>query len=70
MLERGDLVVKDGKLVIYVQRNKPEDPDMAKNWLPAPPETFRFTARFYGPYVPLTDGSYMMPAPVKTGTAN
>jgi hypothetical protein len=70
MLERGDLVVKDGKLVIPVQHNKPEDPDMAKNWLPAPPETFRFTARFYGPYVPLTDGSYMMPAPVKTGTAN
>ena len=30
---------------------------------------FRFTVRFYGPYQALVDGSYRMPAPVKTGTA-
>jgi hypothetical protein len=70
MLERGDLVVKDGKLVIYVQNKKPNDPDMAKNWLPAPPEGFRFTARFYGPYESIVSGSYDMPAPVNTGPAN
>ncbi|MDO6442279.1 DUF1254 domain-containing protein [Marinobacter sp. 2_MG-2023] len=61
MLEAGDLVAKDGKLVIYVQNEKPTDPDQAKNWLPAPAEGFRFTARFYGPYAPLTNGTYNMP---------
>jgi hypothetical protein len=70
MLERGDLVVKDGKLVIYVQHNKPEDPEQARNWLPAPEGDFRFTARFYGPYQSEVDGSYEMPAPVNTGPAN
>lgn len=61
MLAAGDLVAKDGKLVIYVQHDKPTDPDQAKNWLPAPPDGFRFTARFYGPYAPLVNGSYDMP---------
>ena len=70
MLEAGQLSVKDNKLVVYVQKEKPSDPEKAKNWLPAPPEGFRFTARFYGPYQPLVDGSYKMPAPVKMGTAN
>ena len=70
MLERGDLVVKDGKLVIYVQHNKPEDPDHARNWLPAPEGDFRFTARFYGPYQSEVDGSYEMPAPMNAGPAH
>ena len=70
MLERGDLVVKDGKLVIYVQNQKPNDPDKAKNWLPAAPADFNFTARFYGPYESIVSGSYEMPAPVNTGPAN
>ncbi|MBK1874504.1 DUF1254 domain-containing protein [Marinobacter sp. 1-3A] len=61
MLKAGDFVLKDGKLVIYVQNEKPSDPAKAKNWLPAPADGFRFTARFYGPYAPLTDGSYNMP---------
>jgi len=65
MLAAGDLVAKDGKLVIYVQHEKPTDPDRAKNWLPAPPDGMRFTARFYGPYAPLTNGSYNMPKVVK-----
>jgi hypothetical protein len=67
MLKHGDLVVKDGKLVVYVQNRKPDDPERAKNWLPAPPDGFRFAARFYGPYQPLVDGSYSMPAPVRVG---
>lgn len=66
MLKAGDLVVKDGKLKIFIQHEKPTDPDQAKNWLPAPKDGFRFTARFYGPYAPLTNGSYKMPKVVKT----
>lgn len=66
MVEAGQLFVKDGKLVIYIQTKKPDDPDKAKNWLPAPRDGMRFTARFYGPYPPLTDGSYKMPKVVKT----
>lgn len=66
MLAAGDLVVKDGKLVVYIQKDKPTDADQLKNWLPAPAEGMRFTARFYGPLVPLTDGTYNMPKAVKT----
>jgi hypothetical protein len=65
MLESGELVVKDNKLVVYVQKKKPEDPEQAKNWLPAPAEGFRFAARFYGPKQAIIDGSYKMPEPVK-----
>ncbi len=65
MLEAGDLVAKDGKLVIHIQHEKPTDPEQAKNWLPAPADGFRFTSRYYGPYAPLTDGSYNMPQVVK-----
>lgn len=65
MLDAGDLVVKDGKLVIYVQNAKPTDSDEAKNWLPAPKEGFRFTSRYYGPYAPLTNGTYNMPKVVR-----
>jgi hypothetical protein len=31
----------------------------------APQDGFRFTARFYGPYTPLIDGSYDMPGIVR-----
>jgi hypothetical protein len=61
MLEAGDLIARDGKLVIHVQHERPTDPIQAKNWLPAPADGFRFTARFYGPYAPLTNGTYNMP---------
>lgn len=67
MLDQKQLHVEDGKLVIYVQSDKPNDKNQAKNWLPAPKDGFRFTARFYGPYMPIIDGSYQMPKPVKTG---
>lgn len=61
MLASGELMPKDGKLVIYIQHEKPSNPEQAKSWLPAPAEGFRFTARFYGPYAPLTNGTYNMP---------
>ncbi|OSP53595.1 hypothetical protein BV911_17125 [Pseudoruegeria sp. SK021] len=66
MLAAGDFVVKDGKLVIYIQNEKPTDPEQAKNWLPAPADGFRFTARYYGPYAPLVNGTYNMPKVVLT----
>ena len=65
MLESGELTPKDGKLVIYIQHEKPADPAQAKNWLPAPKEGFRFTSRYYGPYAPLADGTYNMPKVIK-----
>lgn len=65
MLESGELTSRDGKLVIYVQNEKPADRDQANNWLPAPAEGFRFTARFYGPYAPLVNGTYDMPRIVR-----
>ena len=65
MLDSGLLHTENNKLVVYVQTEKPEDADQAKNWLPAPPEGMRFTARFYGPYPALAEGIYEMPAAVK-----
>ena len=61
MLDEGRLHVDGGELVVYVQHERPSDPDAAKNWLPAPEEGFRFTPRFYGPRWSLIDGSYEMP---------
>ena len=65
MLEQKKLHIEDGKLIIYVQKEKPTDNRQLKNWLPAPEGDFRFTARFYGPYMSIIDGSFKMPAPVK-----
>jgi hypothetical protein len=64
MLDQEQLHVEDSNLVIYVQNEKPSDPDKLKNWLPAPEGSFRFTARFYGPKMSIVDGSYKMPKPV------
>lgn len=66
MLERGDLHIADGKVVIYIQREKPADPDQLRNWLPAPEGSFHFAFRFYGPMSELVDGSYDMPGIVRT----
>ena len=65
MIDQKQLHVADGKLVIYLQKDKPSDPNQLKNWLPAPEGSFRFAARFYGPRMSLIDGSYKMPRPVK-----
>ena len=64
MIDQKELQVEDGKLVIYLQKDKPSDPNQLKNWLPAPADSFRFAARFYGPKMSLVDGSYPMPTPV------
>lgn len=65
MIDQKELHVADGKLLIYLQKDKPSDPNQLKNWLPAPEGSFRFAARFYGPRMSLVDGSYKMPRPVK-----
>ncbi len=64
MYERGELHMADGKLVIYIQHDKPTDPTQAQNWLPAPSGRFRFAFRYYGPMSGLLDGSYNMPGVV------
>jgi len=65
MLRRGKLHTGDGKLVIYVQHDERTDPKQRQNWLPAPKDGSRFTARFYGPSTSLIDGSYDMPGVVR-----
>ena len=66
MYERGEFYVDDqGILTFYLQRERPTDPNQAKNWLPAPEGDFRLVARFYGPKANLIDGSYPMPRPVR-----
>lgn len=53
--------------VIYIQHEKPTDPDQPRSWLPAPAGSFRFAFRYYGPMSGLLDGSYDMPGIVRTG---
>jgi hypothetical protein len=66
MLDRGDLHTADGKLVIYIQNEKPSDSNQLKNWLPAPKGSFRFAFRFYGPKDKLIDWTYDMPGVVRS----
>lgn len=63
MLKHNLLHIEDEQLIIYIQHEKPTDPKKLKNWLPAPKDDFRFTARFYHPRVAIVDGSYPMPKP-------
>jgi hypothetical protein len=65
MLERGDLHTEAGKLIVYIQHGKPQDPNQIKNWLPAPEANFHFALRFYGPKCALVDGSYNIPGIVR-----
>jgi hypothetical protein len=65
-LKNGSLYVHDGKLTLYLQRDRPKDASQARNWLPTPAEgIFRLAPRFYGPTAPLIDGSYAMPKIVR-----
>lgn len=61
-IDNGELYIEDGKLVIYLQHEKPTDANKAKNWLPTPAEGFRMTPRFYGPSTSILTGSYNMPS--------
>ena len=65
MLERGELHTDGGKLVIYIQNERPTDPTQLRNWPPAPEGSFRFAFRFYGPKDRLIDWTYDMPGVVR-----
>jgi hypothetical protein len=65
-LGNGSLHVHNGKLTLYLQHERPQDPNQARNWLPTPAAgAFRLAPRFYGPTAPLIDGSYTMPKIVR-----
>jgi len=51
----------DGSVPIRIQHESPGG-DGESNWLPAPPDRFRLTLRFYGPRPALRDRSYLLPA--------
>ncbi|MCB1632348.1 MAG: DUF1254 domain-containing protein [Pseudomonadales bacterium] len=66
--QAGTYHQESGKLVFYLQAERPADPEQARNWLPiAASGGFQLAARFYGPMAPLIDGSYAMPAIVRVG---
>ncbi len=51
----------DGGLTLYLQQTRPQDPDRAANWLPAPPGPFTVAIRVYGPDPAVLDGTWSMP---------
>jgi len=66
LLKSGGLSVQDGKLTLYLQHDRPQDPNQARNWLPTPEQgAFRLAPRFYGPMAALIDGTYKMPKIVR-----
>lgn len=65
-LAAGALHVSDGKVTLYLQNERPKEPNQARNWLPTPAQgAFRLAPRFYGPTSSLIDGSYAMPKIVR-----
>ncbi|WP_433784685.1 DUF1254 domain-containing protein [Actinomycetospora sp. CA-101289] len=51
----------DGSLTLTVQHARPDDPDRAANWLPAPPGPFTAIFRLYGPEPSVVDGTWTQP---------
>ena len=58
---KGLLPGPDGSVAIRIQQESPGG-DGESNWLPAPPDRFRLTLRFYGPRPALRERSYGLPA--------
>ncbi|MEU3396458.1 DUF1254 domain-containing protein [Streptomyces filamentosus] len=52
---------EDGSLTVVIQRERPEDPAEAANWLPAPAGDFRPMIRLYTPGPSVLDGTYRLP---------
>lgn len=52
----------DGGLTLHVRKDRPQDPEQAANWLPAPDGPFTVAVRVYGPQAAVLDGSWSMPA--------
>lgn len=56
---------EDGSLTLAISRERPEDPDEAANWLPAPEGEFRPILRLYMPRAEAFDGTYRIPPIVR-----
>ncbi len=53
---------EDGSLTIHIQRDRPDDPKAAANWLPAPQNgPFYLVLRMYWPEPAALDGSWPLP---------
>ncbi|MFD7530642.1 DUF1254 domain-containing protein [Streptomyces sp. NPDC059849] len=53
---------EDGSLTVRVQRERPDDPGAAVNWLTAPAGDFRLVLRLCAPGAGILDGTYGLPA--------
>jgi hypothetical protein len=51
----------DGSLTLYVQHERPADPERAANWLPSPTGPFTVIIRAYGGDHTIAEGSYQLP---------
>ncbi|MFF1920262.1 DUF1214 domain-containing protein, partial [Streptomyces sp. NPDC058221] len=58
---------EDGSLTVVIQRERPDDPAGAANWLPAPAGDFRPMIRLYTPGQSVLDGTYQLPRIVARG---
>ncbi|MFF4341666.1 DUF1254 domain-containing protein [Kitasatospora sp. NPDC001540] len=54
---------EDGSLTLYLQHQRPTDPDELANWLPVPEGPYFVAVRAYGPQPALLDGSWRLPTP-------
>lgn len=57
----GLINAPDGSVTITMSHEKPEDPEVAANWLPSPPGPFRPILRVYLPGPSLIDMDYPFP---------
>ena len=55
----------DDSVTIVLSSDRPDDPELARNWLPAPPGDFRPMMRIYQPGPAVLDGSYLLPPIVR-----
>ena len=58
---QGIVLGPDGALTVAVQAEKPADPMLAANWLPAPREPFYLVLRLYGPKPEALSGAWTPP---------
>lgn len=58
---------EDGSLTVRVQRERPDDPVAAANWLPTPDGDFLFVLRLRAPGAGILGGTYALPAVERVG---